>query len=447
MTIQLVPSAFLERIREGVEYLSKYKGAVRIISHYDADGIAAAAVLSKAMMRYGFEFHTSLITDLHLKVKELNEEENDLVIIADMGSGDLDTIENLKGKVLVLDHHVPRRTSDKVIQLNPRFYDIDGTTDVSASTLSFVFAVEMDEKNWNLADIALMGAIGDKQDIGGFSGINKSIVEEAINREIIEERKAIRLSHDSSLLDALVLSCDPYIKGISGDKDKAKEWLDSVGLDPKENYEKLGVEDKRKFHTAVLLELLGQNTKIESLHELVGPNYWSVRRELYLRDLSGYANACGRLRETGTGLACCLGNQDALGKAKKLRTAYKKKILEGMLRIENEGVFEKEHIQFFYSEVPELAGTYAGLSMQYLLDPSKPTFTLSVVKGDTKISARGTRDQIRRGLDLAMACRTAGESAGGLGGGHPIASGASVPKGKEEFFLEEVDHIVAGQMK
>ena len=110
-------------------------------------------------------------------------------------------------------------------------------------------------------------------------------------------------------------------------------------------------------------------------------------------------------------------------------------------------MFEKEHIQFFYSEVPELAGTYAGLSMQYLLDPSKPTFTLSVVKGDTKISARGTRDQIRRGLDLAMACRTAGESAGGLGGGHPIASGASVPKGKEEFFLEEVDHIVAGQMK
>ena len=33
----------------------------RVISHYDADGISAAAIICKTLFREGFEFHASLM--------------------------------------------------------------------------------------------------------------------------------------------------------------------------------------------------------------------------------------------------------------------------------------------------------------------------------------------------------------------------------------------------
>jgi RecJ-like exonuclease len=50
-------------------------------------------------------------------------------------------------------------------------------------------------------------------------------------------------------------------------------------------------------------------------------------------------------------------------------------------------------------------------------------------------------------LDLGFVCRTAAQSVGGTGGGHTIASGATIPKGKEKVFIEKADKIVGEQMK
>jgi single-stranded DNA-specific DHH superfamily exonuclease len=64
----------------------------------------------------------------------------------------------------------------------------------------------------------------------------------------------------------------------------------------------------------------------------------------------------------------------------------------------------------------------------------------------TKVSARATRALVAKGLDLAVALREAAAELGGDGGGHNIASGASIPKGKEEKFLTLVDEIVGRQL-
>ncbi len=45
-----------------------------------------------------------------------------------------------------------------------------------------------------------------------------------------------------------------------------------------------------------------------------------------------------------------------------------------------------------------------------------------------------------------MALREAAREVGGEGGGHNIASGATVPKGKEEKFLTLVDETVGRQL-
>ena len=64
----------------------------------------------------------------------------------------------------------------------------------------------------------------------------------------------------------------------------------------------------------------------------------------------------------------------------------------------------------------------------------------------TKVSARATRGLVAAGVDLATGLREAASEVGGNGGGHNIASGATVPKGKEEKFLGLVDEIVARQL-
>jgi single-stranded DNA-specific DHH superfamily exonuclease len=63
-----------------------------------------------------------------------------------------------------------------------------------------------------------------------------------------------------------------------------------------------------------------------------------------------------------------------------------------------------------------------------------------------KISARGNKLLINKGLDLSIALRQAADAVGGVGGGHTIASGASIPPGAEERFLGIVDEVVGEQL-
>jgi len=63
------------------------------------------------------------------------------------------------------------------------------------------------------------------------------------------------------------------------------------------------------------------------------------------------------------------------------------------------------------------------------------------------VSSRGTRKLVDKdGLDLSVAMRDAAASVGGVGGGHNIASGATIPLGRDIDFLQALDAIIAKQM-
>jgi RecJ-like exonuclease len=79
---------------------------IRVVSHYDADGISAAAIISKALYNAGFDFHTTLMRNPFDKgLKRISEEENELIIFTDMGSGQIETIEKMKSQSIIIDHH------------------------------------------------------------------------------------------------------------------------------------------------------------------------------------------------------------------------------------------------------------------------------------------------------------------------------------------------------
>ena len=104
-------------------------------------------------------------------------------------------------------------------------------------------------------------------------------------------------------------------------------------------------------------------------------------------------------------------------------------------------------LRWFVSPETTLAGTQAGLAMNYLLSPELPVFVFSE-HGDRpiKLSARGTLRQVAHGLDLASVCRAAAATVGGEGGGHRVASGATIPAGRREAFLEAADRLLGEQV-
>ena len=75
--------------------------------------------------------------------------------------------------------------------------------------------------------------------------------------------------------------------------------------------------------------------------------------------------------------------------------------------------------------------------------PDMPILAFAEADDGIKVSARAPKSLIDRGLDLSKIMSVAAESVGGMGGGHNVAAGATIPEGKEGVFLEKVDELVA----
>jgi single-stranded-DNA-specific exonuclease len=441
----LAPQGLLDRARKAADLVDG-ASRVRVFCHYDPDGTTSASIIARALMRRGKRIHASMAHALDRNsAARLKEETNELLIVSDMGSSQLDLLEGLPYPIIVLDHHKPLRDSTKVVHVNPHLAGVDGARAMCGATTTWLFSLLLDDANWDLAGVAAAGAIGDKQALGGFTGVNAALFGEAVERKILvpERRLALR---DLPLEKALALSIEPYFRGLSARPDAAADFVRGLGLDPGATLRQLSAADRRALTSALALRLLEQGAAPEALEVLVEDRYWIEPDQMYAQDLEALVNSCDRLGHEGLGMAVCLGDREALGKAEKLLGDYTAKVLGILAGLETKGLFAKKHIQFFYTDDASLAGSIAGTGMLFCFDQSKPTVGLSVLDGITKVSARGTRALIAAGVDLAVALREAAGGVDGNGGGHNIASGATVPKGKEDKFLTLVDEAVGRQL-
>lgn len=395
-----------QRIKKASDVILNEK-YVRIISHYDADGIAAAGIMCSALFRKKIGFHVSLVKSLGSKtIDRIKNEKNALVLFLDMGSGQIDDIEDIKSTVIILDHHAQFRES-KIIQVNPHFFGINGTDEACASTLSFLLAKSVDEKNSDLVGLCVAGVVGDKQI--PFKSLNKEIIEEGIKNGFIKKEKGL-----------------------------------SLGLEPffREGFNPTG--DKRFDDSMIIMKLLKQNVKYDVIEKFFGI-YHISEYETDALTFSDVLNACGRTDNEGLGLEICL-NKKMFKEGMKIKEQYEKEIKKYALKLDDE-IKKMKHIQYFYSEKPNLSGVLAGVGMAYLFDQEKPTLALSKVNNLFKVSSRGTGYLVDKGLDLADALKASAESLGGHGGGHNVAAGATISADKDEEFLNMVDNIVGEQMK
>jgi len=443
-----LPQDFSKRMKSAADLVKKHSFA-RVISHYDADGVTAASIMCSCLKRAGIGLQATVMKSLELEViSSISQEANDLVVFLDMGSGQIENIERMGTDVVILDHHKPIRDSKGIPQVNPHFFGLDGMHDISASGLAFVLATVIDVGNWNCAPLAITGLIGDMQNLGGYSATNASIVDGAASRGLISRTAGLKLSSDR-LQGMIMDSPNPYFRGLSGKKEAVVDFLKSAGLDPEAKYSDLDEPFRRKLTSLLTLRLLSQGCSSDTIDQLYGEQFVISSgdlRGIRVDDMVEMVNACGRTDHAGIGVAMCLGDSQALQDATRFRADYTSSLLLELKAIE-EGAYEnRESIQIVRPHRSSLAGAVCGISMQYLLDQSKPTIAVCRVEGSVKISSRGTMKLVSEGLDLAESMKACAEPLGGVGGGHKIAAGATIPLVREDDFLNSLDKLTCGQL-
>ncbi|KAA8922289.1 DHH family phosphoesterase [Thermoplasma sp.] len=412
---------------------------LRLIVHYDGDGTSSAIILTNMLKRLNKKFHLSYI-------KELNESgfksliTDDPTIVADAGSDQLRFIPD-KENVVVLDHHFYTKDNWKGININARDHGIDGTHEACGSTMSYIMALVIDEKNADLFPFFMSGLIADKQDLGGISGLNLKLVESYGARF----RKDHTLNLEGSTLkDSLTYSTDPFFRNITGFPDSAESFLKSIGVDPEKRPQDLSEDEKRLLANALGLKLLEQKAGYEALSYIEGDLYY-FDVGYSSKQLSSIIDGNGKMGKNSVPVAYFLGYQDFKQEMETNWKLFKTKIIDYTYRSLGE-MFTTAHISYFYAPESEMAGAISGIVMLYLADQSKPVIGFSVGKDETKVSSRGTRKLVSRGLNLSIVMREASAAVGGSGGGHDIAAGAVIPKGKEIQFLEAAEKVVESQI-
>ncbi len=449
-------------------------GFIHCFSHLDADGIAAAGVIGKALTRLDAKMRIRITQQLDEKIiNEIVADKPQLVILTDFGSGVLDMLnEKIPNfKILILDHHQLNGSSGNpnFVMVNPHMFGIDGASDVSGSGVAYFVAKAVNRANIDLAPVALVGALGDMQDKyeqRSLCCLNEIIVDDAVAAGLVKVEKDLTFfgRETRPIHRTLATTTNPFIPGLSGEEDKALAFLASLDIPIKQGEKwralrDLNEDEKKRLCSALADHLLSKGLHME-VENLIGYIYILTKEEpnTALRDAREFAvilNSTGRMDRPSLGIAICMGDRKAaLEEANKILEDYRKNINKylGWVMEKPERMRELQSIYVIYGENfinEKIIGTVSSIVVSSLANNEKPLIAFANVEKEqaAKFSARTTEAAIRRGVNLGDAMRVASEAHGGKGGGHNIAAGATVPLDKVEDFVKTVDKLVGKQLK
>ena len=470
------PEAFLKSAAEAAKAIMETvdkDGFIHVFSHLDADGIAAAGIIGKALLRLDARFRVRITQWVDEKIiGEIIADKPQLVILTDFGSGYLELLDEKVPdfKILILDHHqiMGKTDNENFIQVNPHLHGIDGATEVSGSGVAYFVVKAVNSNNVDLSPIALVGALGDMQDKREqrqLGGLNESIVRDAVAANLVRVEKDLTFfgRETRPIHRALSATTSPFIPGLSGEQDACVAFLSKLDIKLKDGEKwralrDLTEEEKKRLSSALAENLLSKGLHLE-VANLIGNVYVLEREEPWtpLRDAREFAlvlNSTGRLDRPSLGISICMGDRNAaLEEANRVLEEYKKSINKYLCWVveKPERMKELENVYVIYGEnfVDEkIIGTISSILINSIAHPEKPLIAFANVENEglAKFSARTTEFALSKGVNLGDVMQAAKEF-GGKGGGHNVAAGAQVPLDQVDNFVKTVNDLVGKQLK
>ncbi|MHA2007048.1 MAG: DHH family phosphoesterase [Promethearchaeota archaeon] len=497
----------IKRLKADLEKAKEYffthtegrRSPVQIYTHLDADGLSSGAILGKTLFREKIPFQITVLRQLEKieisKIVDLVKEFKNFIIFSDFGSGQYLELEkeliNKEGSnsILILDHHIPQNITNKEEiknleklhentknwHINPYFFGIDGSIEISGAGLCYLFAKCFKKENIDQSSLAIVGAIGDIQNKGlnkSFLGVNKLILEDAIKSGLIEVINDLNFPTLKPLNEAIAYSSEFHLPGLSNDANKSLKFLKTKGIlveNSDGSVKKLGEynqDEKQKISSAIIeyasLKLDLEPSKI--VKKLI-VNRYLLRNEPtgstlhYAAEFSNLLNACGRTHNASLGIAIAMGDRKKLyQQSKDIIKNYKKSLAKGLTWIQdNNKIQQKDWIQYFFGEdviSEHIIGTITSMLIFEDfkgVDKKKPIFGLARRNDEEvfKVSGRAHEELVIQGVNLSEAIREACalSDLDVLGGGHPPAAGTKIPVEKVELFLENCDIAISNQLK
>jgi single-stranded-DNA-specific exonuclease len=469
---------FISRIDAAVDTVKDSKNTIFCVSHIDADGLASAGILGKALHRANIPYHIRCVRQLELPIISEISMLKDVktIVFSDLGGGQIEGINKYLSdrEIIILDHHpvLAKPEFESLVHVNPFEFDYDGANQISGAGISYFFAKKFDSRNIDSASIAVVGALADRQDKGeknSLTSLNQKIVDDGIKARILEAKLDIRLfgRETRPIYQALEYTTDPFFPGLTGDGDMCIRFMRDTGIPQQRGDEWRTIQDLNEKERRMLVEgLITYGLKMgmtaQESQSILGSVYTLTNEQpgTLLRDAREFGsllNSCGRLKATGIAIGICMGERKfLLQEAEEIMHAYRIKISK-FLEIMNK---DSEHLKE-YSNLLLFDGrtiiddtmigtvTSIAISSKKFIDKNKPLVGIAISEdGTVKISSRGTAHLINQGLDLGLALREAVESIGSEaeGGGHNIAAGARVPKGTEMLLIENLNTALEKQL-
>lgn len=429
----------LEKIKEAIsriDELSKSK-KLKVVSHFDTDGITSAAIFSRALARWGKNFSLEIVKGLEEDfIRGLDEK--DVLIFLDLASGSLNYLRDKKTEVFVLDHHeIVQEVPTNVFMINPW---LEKEENLSSAGICYLFAKALDLHNLDLANLAVLGMVGDLMD----KNIGKKFSEILNDAETIVKKGILLYPSTRPLDKALEFSSQPYIPGVTGSRAGVLELLRDAGLPSdggkfKALYE-LSDEEMGKLITAILLRSKGGD-EAELVGNLFLVKFFSKMEDA--RELSALINACSRMDCPNVALGFCLGNRGFREEAEKIYITYKQSLVAALKYVsEMDKVEGKDYMIINAREQIKdtIIGTVASiLSHSPLYREGHVIVALSYNEDKIKVSARIAG---RRGRNVRDLLHRVVTPIGGEVGGHPNAAGCLISKEKEDEFIGELKKVL-----
>ncbi|MHB9302964.1 DHH family phosphoesterase [Thermofilum pendens] len=441
---------------------------VLVVSHYDADGLSSLSLMLYFLWSHGVPFHARLVEQVDPRtLEELPLGEYDYAIFLDLGSGYKHLIERYaEGKnILLIDHHVPSspKGEECCVEINPYRVGLNGSEEASASTLTYLLLRSLDEKVEKMVHVALVGALGDRLDLGprySFKGLNERVLREALDRKVVEASLGLRFfgGPKRPLVKAIARTTDPFLPGLTGNETACYNFLKKIGIEPKAGEElrtvgSLSSEEVKKLATELVKYMLSAGLSVKDAQKIIGYNYYlaSEKPESPLRDLREYAyilNALGRMENYEVAVAINLGGRGSLlAIAEDVSNNYRKtlaRLIESVLSGDSEKVKVYEGRISVIIEVrdanPKLTGPLSSILASLLSQKFRDKKLLGVAaplsKEDStlKISFRRLTEEV----DIGRTLQDIAAKIGIEGGGHPAAGGAVVSRDKLKALLEHL---------
>ncbi|MGQ9506243.1 MAG: DHHA1 domain-containing protein [Candidatus Bathycorpusculaceae bacterium] len=471
-TAEFLKSA--EEAAQAILETVKEDGFIQVFSHLDADGVAAAGIIGKALFKLDAKFRIRITQWVDEKIfADILSEKPQMIILSDFGSGYIDLLNDKLSdfKVVVLDHHqiVGEVGKLNIVHVNPHSYGIDGARDISGAGVAYFVAKAIDKENVDLAPIAVVGALGDlqdKYDQRKLGGVNEKIVDDAVNAGfLMVEKDLIFFGRETRPIHkTLASTTNPFIPGISGEEDKSLAFLASLDIKPKHGEKwralrDLSDDEKKRLCSALADYLLSKGLRYE-VANLIGHVYTLTREEPWtpLRDAREFAvllNATGRMEKPSLGVSICMGDRSsALEEANKVLEEYRRTINKylGWIMEKAKRMREMENIYVVYGENfinEKIVGAISSILATSLPNPEKPLIAYANVEGEglAKFSGRTIDIMTNKGINLGEVMQTAAEKCLGNGGGHNIAAGAQVPIENVDTFIKVVDELIGRQLR